>query len=212
MAIGTPAAAKNIVIALGGMMVQSIVNGFTLSFIAGFTATNKLYGLLEIAATSYGYAVTTYVGQNYGAGEHDRIRSGMKAAISLSLITSAVIAVIMLLFGRPITMIFISREDPALAAAAGDIAYWYLCCMAISLPILYLLYVFQSGLQGLGNTLATMVSGIIEFFLRVSLSITVGITGFQYGIFGAEVSAWWGAAVFLALSFIKACKKLTSKP
>ena len=212
MAIGTPAAAKNIVIALGGMMVQSIVNGFTLSFIAGFTATNKLYGLLEIAATSYGYAVTTYVGQNYGAGKHDRIRSGMKAAISLSLITSAVIAVIMLLFGRPITMIFISREDPALAAVAGDIAYWYLCCMAISLPILYLLYVFQSGLQGLGNTLATMVSGIIEFFLRVSLSITVGITGFQYGIFGAEVSAWWGAAVFLALSFIKACKKLTSKP
>ena len=208
MAIGTPAAAKNIVIALGGMMVQSIVNGFTLSFIAGFTATNKLYGLLEIAATSYGYAVTTYVGQNYGAGKHDRIRSGMKAAISLSLITSAIIAAVMLLFGRPITMIFISREDPVLAAAAEDIAYWYLCCMAISLPILYLLYVFQSGLQGLGNTLATMVSGIIEFCLRVSLSIAVGITGFQYGIFGAEVSAWWGAAIFLALSFVKAYKKL----
>lgn len=208
LAIGTPAAAKNIIIALGGMVVQSIVNGFTLSFIAGFTATNKLYGLLEIAATSYGYAVTTYVGQNFGAGKHKRIRDGMKSAVALSLITSCVIAAIMLLFGRPITMIFISREDPVLAASAGDIAYWYLCTMAVSLPVLYLLYVFQSGLQGLGNTLSTMVSGIIEFCLRVSLSMAVGISGFQYGIFGAEVAAWWGAAIFLILSFVRNFKKV----
>ncbi|MBO5318031.1 MAG: MATE family efflux transporter [Oscillospiraceae bacterium] len=208
LAIGTPAAAKNIIIALGGMMVQSIVNGFTLSFIAGFTATNKLYGLLEIAATSYGYAVTTYVGQNFGAGKHKRIKEGMTSAVLLSLITSAVIAAIMLVFGRPITMVFISREDPVLAAAAGDIAYWYLCAMAVSLPVLYLLYVFQSGLQGLGNTLSTMVSGIIEFCLRVSLSIAVGFSGFQYGIFGAEVAAWWGAAIFLILSFVRNFKKV----
>ena len=211
LGIGTPAAAKNIIIALGGMVVQSIVNGFTLSFIAGFTATNKLYGLLEIAATSYGYAVTTFVGQNYGAGRSQRIKDGMKSAVALSLITSAVIAAIMLLFGRPITMIFISREDPVLAAAAGDIAYWYLCAMAVSLPTLYLLYVFQAGLQGLGNTMTTMISGIIEFCLRVSLSFLVGFTGFQYGIFGAEVSAWWGAAIFLVLSFVKNYKRIISR-
>lgn len=208
MGIGTPAAAKNIIIALGGMVVQSIVNGFTLSFIAGFTATNKLYGLLEIAATSYGYAVTTYVGQNFGAGKLRRIKEGMTSAVVLCVATSAVIAAIMLLFGRPITMVFISREDPVLAAAAGDVAYWYLCAMAISLPVLYLLYVFQAGLQGLGNTVSTMVSGIIEFCLRLGLSFLVGFTGFQYGIFGAEVSAWWGAAIFLVLSFAKNYKRI----
>ena len=65
MGIGIPAAVKNIIIAAGGMVVQTVVNGFdSMAFIAGFTATNKLYGLLEIAALSYGYAVTTYVGQN----------------------------------------------------------------------------------------------------------------------------------------------------
>ena len=60
MGIGIPAGAKNIIIAVGGMIVQTVVNSFdSVSFIAGFTATNKLYGLLEIAALSYGYAVTT---------------------------------------------------------------------------------------------------------------------------------------------------------
>lgn len=205
--IGSPVAAKNTVIALGGMTVQSVVNKFTLSFIAGFTATNKLYGLLEIAAISYGYAVTTYVGQNYGAMALDRVKSGMKSATILALSTSLVIAAIMLIFGRPITMLFISREDMALAVDAGNIAYWYLSAMAVSLPILYLLYVYQSGLQGLGNTVMTMWSGILEFVLRVSLSFVVALTGFQYGIFGAEVSAWWGAAIFLIWGFIRTYRK-----
>lgn len=200
--LGSPIAAKNIIIALGGMVVQTIVNGFTLSFIAGFTATNKLYGLLEIAATSYGYAVTTYVGQNFGAAAIDRIRRGIRSATGLAVATSLVIAGIMFVFGREITMIFISREDAALAAAAGEIAYRYLCVMSISLPMLYLLYVYQAGLQGMGNTLIPMSSGIVEFCLRVSLSMLIAFTGFQEGIFLAEVSAWWGAAIVLFFGYL----------
>ena len=140
MGIGIPAAVKNIIIAAGGMVVQTVVNGFdSVSFIAGFTATNKLYGLLEIAALSYGYAVTTYVGQNYGAGLLPRIRSGVRAANALALLSSLVIAGVMLLFGRQITMLFISREDMALALEAGETAFRYLQLMSVSLPILYIL-------------------------------------------------------------------------
>lgn len=211
MRIGTPIAAKNVIIALGGMVIQSIVNGFDMSFIAGFTATNKLYGLLEIAALSYGYAVTTYVGQNYGAGQTARIRSGVRSAVVLSILTSFVIGGLMLLLGRSITMLFISSEDPVLAAAAGETAYRYLCVMSFSLPALYLLYVFLSALQGMGRTVATMVSGIVEFVLRVSLAFLVGWSGYQNGIFGAEVSAWFGAAVFLAVSYFRGIRKLMKK-
>ena len=56
------------------MIVQSVVNSFGVIFIAGFTATNKLYGVLEVAGISYGYAMITYVGQNLGAGKIDRIK------------------------------------------------------------------------------------------------------------------------------------------
>lgn len=206
--IGSPIAAKNMIIATGGMVIQSYVNGFALSFIAGFTATNKLYGLLEIAALSYGYAVTTYVGQNYGAHRPDRIRKGVRSAVILSLITSVVMAVLMLLLGRHITMLFISSEDPAMMAAAGETAYQYLCVMSLCLPILYLLYVFLSALQGIGRTVDTMVSGIIEFFLRVGLAMVVGHLGYAAGLYGAEVSAWFGAAVYLAISYFRGMRKL----
>ena len=206
--IGTPIAAKNTVIAVGGMAIQSIVNGFSVSFIAGFIATNKLYGLLEIAALSYSYAVTTYVGQNYGAGNIDRIRKGVRSATSLSLITSVVIAVVMLVFGRNIISLFISSEDPGMVAAASDTSYAYLCVMSAFLPVLYLLYVFLSALQGIGKTVSTMVSGIIELVSRVSFAVVVAWIGIEYLIFGAEVTAWLGAAIFLGVSYFLAMRKL----
>lgn len=207
-AIGTPAAAKNIIISVGGMAVQAIVNGFGTGFIAGYTATSKLYGLLEIAAISYGYAITTYVGQNYGARKVQRIRQGIRTAIKLSLATSIVIAAIMVLFGRSITALFISTEIPTLAAEAKYVAYCFLCVMAAFLPVLYLLYVFLSALQGMGYTGITLISGIIEFLIRLIIARIVGWSGYEMGIFSAEIIAWMGAAIFLASNYYKKIKLL----
>ena len=212
MAIGIPGAAKNVIIAAGGMVVQTVVNSFdSMSFIAGFTATNKLYGLLEIAALSYGYAVTTFVGQNYGAGLIPRIRQGVRAANALALISSLVIAAIMFLFGREITMLFISREDMALAAEAGETAYRYLCCMSASLPVLYVLYVYMSGLQGMGNTVFPMYSAVFELVIRIGASIAVAYIGFREGIFLAEVGAWFGGAATQALGYFLQIRKIQQK-
>ena len=209
MGIGIPAAVKNIIIAVGGMIVQTVVNSFdSMAFIAGFTATNKLYGLLEIAALSYGYAVTTYVGQNYGAGNLPRIRSGVRAANILAVLSSLVIAAVMLIFGRPITMLFISREDALLALEAGETAYRYLCLMSVSLPILYLLYVYMSALQGMGNTVAPMWSAAFELAIRLAVAFTVAYLGVRSGIFWAEVGAWYGGAVTQALGYFLQIRKM----
>ena len=209
MGIGIPAAVKNIIIAAGGMVVQTVVNGFdSMSFIAGFTATNKLYGLLEIAALSYGYAVTTYVGQNYGAGLLPRIRSGVRAANTLALISSLVIAAVMLLFGRQITMLFISREDAVLALEAGETAFRYLMLMSVSLPVLYVLYVYMSALQGMGNTVAPMWSAAFELAIRIAVAFLVARIGFRDGIFFAEVGAWVGGALTQALGYILQIRKI----
>ncbi len=201
MGLGVPVAAQNVIISVGGMAMQTVVNRFDTAFIAGFTATNKLYGILEIAASSYGYAVTTYTGQNYGAIRYDRIKKGITWAVIISLATSALIGGLMVLFGREITMLFISREDPVLAAAAGDTAYQYLTVMALCLPLLYLLFAYRSALQGMGNTRIPLLSGVVEFVIRVGGAVLIGITLWQQGMFYAEVSAWAGAAVLLAAAY-----------
>ena len=87
--LGFPMALQNAIIAMGSMVVQFVINGYGMLFLAGFTATNKLYGLLEIAATSYGFAVTSYVGQNLGARLVNRIKRGQRAAAVVAFLTSA---------------------------------------------------------------------------------------------------------------------------
>ena len=65
--LGSPLAVQNMVIHIGGMVLQSIINTYGVAFLAGFTATNKLYGALELAAIAFGYSIATYTGQNMGA-------------------------------------------------------------------------------------------------------------------------------------------------
>ena len=208
LALGVPLATQNVIICVGGMSLQSIVNGFGTTFIAGYTATNKLYGLLEIAAVSYGFAVTTYTGQNYGAKEYGRIRSGTSWAVLLSVVTSAVIAAMMLIFGRDITMLFISADSAELELAAGETAYRYLCIMSSCLPVLYLLHAYRSALQGMGNVLIPMLSGGMELIMRVGFAFIAGGMAWQEGVFLAEVFAWTGAAVLLAVSYYISAAKL----
>lgn len=207
MWLGVPMAFQNAVIAVGGMIVQMIVNGFGVVFIAGFTATNKLYGLLEVAATSYGYAMTTYAGQNLGAGKLKRVSRGLKGAVIISIITSCTIAVFMLLFGKSILSLFISAgaEDGIKALA---VAFRYLAIMSVFLPILYILHVVRSCIQGLGNTLLPMISGMAEFLMRTGAAFFLPALLGENGILYAEVLAWIGADMILIPSYFYVMKRI----
>ncbi len=205
--LGLPMAFQNAIISVGGMIVQTVVNGFGVIFIAGFTATNKLYGVLEVAATSYGYAMITYVGQNLGAGKVDRIRRGMRAALGIAVLTAAVIAACMLFFGQGILGCFISGEPQEVEMTMG-IAYHYLSIMSICLPVLYILHVIRSALQGMGDTLMPMASGIAEFVMRTGTAVALPLVIGEEGIFYAEILAWMGADVILAGSYFVRMRKM----
>jgi len=198
--LSLPLGFQNAIICIGGMIVQSVVNGFGVLFLAGYTATNKLYGLLEIAAVSFGYAISTYVGQNVGAGEYKRLRSGHVAALVVSVATSLVITFVMLLLGKTFISLFLSGT-PEEIEAAGAVAWRYLLFMSLALSALYLLYAYRSALQGMGNTFIPMVSGILEFIMRTAM--VLGLTRIigSDGIFFAEISAWIGAALLLGISY-----------
>lgn len=206
--LGTPMAAQNTIIAIGGLVIQSIVNGFGVIFIAGYTASNKLYGILEIAATSYGYAMVTYVGQNLGAGLWQRIRQGVRHALGIALATSVVIAIAMLLTGRMLVGSFIIGS-PQEVLEATEIAYYYLAIMSIFLPILYLLHLYRSSLQGMGDTMLPMASGIAEFVMRTGAALTLPHILGQEGIFYAEVLAWVGADLILITAYYVRIHKLS---
>ena len=122
-------------------------------------------------------------------------------AAFISLITSVLISGTMILFGRNITMLFIHSDIKALEQAAGNTAYRYLCVMSLALPILYLLHIYRAALQGVSNTRIPLLSGVVEFVIRLGGSVLVSMSVWQEGIFLAEVGAWVGAAVLLAVAY-----------
>lgn len=210
LSLGSPMAAQNAIIAVGGMIITSVVNGYGVAFIGGFTASNKLYGVLEIAATSYGYAMVTYVGQNLGAGKQERIRKGMHYAITVALVTSVVIATVMLVFGSQIVGTFVSGS-PQEVTEATQVGYTYLSIMSICLPILYILHVTRSAVQGMGNTVLPMISGIAEFIMRTGGVLLLPSLIGENGIFIAEVLAWAGADIILIPSYFITMRRSVSQ-
>lgn len=210
MRLGTPIAFQNLIIAVGGMIVQSVVNSVGVTFMAGFTATNKMYGLLEIAAISYGYAMVIYVGQNLGARKIHRVRQGVRIANLLGLGIAVVVAGFMIVFGRSIVGLFISGT-PAEVAEATEIGYHYLFIMSLCLPILYYLYVTRAAIQGAGNAMLPMLSGVVEFVMRTLVILFLPLVIGNEGIYYAEVAAWAGADVVLCISYFYVMAKITKQ-
>lgn len=205
--LGAPMAFQNAIIGGGGLVVQYVINGFGFIFVAGFTATNKLYGLLELAATSFGFAMATFSGQNLGAKKYQRIRTGMNSAIKMAAVTSLITSVAAILFGRSILMLFISGT-PTEVEAVVEVAYRYLSTMAAMLFILYLLHLYRSALQGMGDTVIPMISGIIELIMRISVILLLPRIIGEAGIYFAEIAAWVGAEILLMIVYYMRLNKL----
>ena len=200
--LGIPVMFQNAIISIGGMVLQSVINGFGVLFVAGFTATNKLYGILETAGISYGYAISTFVAQNKGAGNHKRIKAGMRKGTVMAFATSVLISVLMFLWGKDILSLFISAQE-AQADQVLRIAHHYLMVMSTFLIVLYALHTYRSALQGMGDTVMPMVSGMVEFAMRVSAAIFLPRLMGQEGIFYAEILAWAGACVLLVTVYYR---------
>jgi len=210
LALGTPMMLQSFVISIGGMLLASVVNSFGVTFIGGYTSANKLRGVLEIAATSFDFAMITYVGQNLGAGNFDRIRTGMRRATATTVAISCVIGCGMLLFGRQIIGLFLSG-DPQEVAAATEVAVRYLSLMSFFMPVLYVLHISRSAVQGMGNTVLPMMAGFGELIVRVFGVLLLPKAMGGDGIFLAEVLAWTGGALIVVPSYFVTFKKVRGK-
>ena len=182
------------------MIVQSSVNAQGSSFVAGYTAVNKLYGLLECSAISMGAAFTTYASQNYGAGNFGRVRRGVNVAMILAVGVALILLLIVLPLRYILPQLFIDTSEVG-AADAIDVAGRYLTNMILSLPILYLVYVHRNNLQAIGNSSWSLISGIAEALSRVVMAkLLFGAVGVEI-MFYIEPVAWLMAWLFVLIPY-----------
>ena len=203
---GIPMAFQNSFIAIGGVILQSVINEYGSDFVAGFTATNKIYLLFEGAAIALGSTMMVYVGQNCGAGNYKRINTGIRFALLISLFLSVILCIILICSGKLVLSLFISA-DSATEQKILSIAYQYLKILCFLLFMLYLLHIYRNALMGLGNTTGPLGSGIAEFLCRITIAlIFVKFIG-QNALYFAESTAWIGADIVMIPAFYCVLKK-----
>ena len=186
---GLPIALQYVVITAGGMILQSSVNLQGSLFIAGYTATNKLYSFLQCFAMSFGVSACTFLSQNYGAGLYERVITG------IALITR-----------WQILRVFLDVNEAG-GWEALEIAVRYLTLMAPCFIIVHLLHVFRNVLQSMGVAVWALASGVAEFAARVFMSqIATNWIGTD-ALFIAEPASWLGAMLCVFLPYFYYRKK-----
>lgn len=206
---GIPLALQYVIIHLGGMIVQSTINDQGGSFVAGYTAVNKLYGLLECSAIALGSSFTTFASQNFGAGSHRRVRRGVNVAMVLAVGVASVLLVIVLPLRSALPQVFMDVGEAG-AHEAIYVASRYLTNMILSLPILYLVYVHRNNLQAIGIASWSLVSGIAEAVSRVVMAkLCLPFVGIEI-MFYIEPVAWLMAWLFVLVPYYFYQRKLLS--
>ena len=178
---------------LGILMVQGLVNSFGTVVMAAFAAAVKIDAFAYMPVQDFGNAFSTFIAQNYGAKEKQRIQHGLKAAVRISAIFCIVISTFVFLFAKPLMMIFVDAGETHIIMEG--VRYLRIeGAFYIGIGWLFLLY----GLyRALGKPGMSVVLTIFSLGTRVVLAYILSAIP-QIGVTGI----WWSVPIGWALADI----------
>ena len=201
--LGIPVSLQFTITSIGSMCLQGAVNGFGANVIAGFTAAGKVENLTNIPMSGLGVATQTFVGQNYGAKNYDRIVKSIHKIFVLDLIVSVAMSITLYAIGEPLVSLFSTEVNNEMMFAAKR----YILATAQCYSLVAILFVLRNSLQGLGYTYANMIAGAGELVGRIAIAfIFTKIIGFSAVCYAAP-AAWLLADIPLAIIYINKQKK-----
>ena len=166
----------------GILMVQGLVNSFGATIMAAFAAAVKIDTFAYLPVQDFGNAFSTFTAQNYGAGNHSRIRAGIRQAFLMSIRFSIVISLIVFLFAASLMKIFIVPSEHAVIAAGVQylrIEGSFYC----GIGCLFLLYGYYRAInQAEMSVVLTVISLGLRVLLAYILSGVIGVTGIWIAI------------------------------
>ena len=188
--IGLPAGIQNGLIAASIMALMAKVNTYEYDFTAGFNVGNKIDCFAFLPVQSFGNAVTTFVGQNVGAGRMDRVRTGTRVTLLMSILWCVAAAAVIMPLSRPIMLLFSQTEA---VVEAGVLYLWWVMPFY---PLFATLFVLNFAMRGAGDALFPLVNSIISVVVvRVILCYILADAFGQQYMFGCYAGGWLVGAV-----------------
>ena len=212
--LGLPSGITQGIFSLSSLLVQSLTNSMGPIVIATSIVVMRIDGFAMLPCFSYGNAMTTYTGQNYGAKKLDRLEQGSVQGILISFITSLILTTATLLLGRPLAGIFTDTQQLI------DYTAKMLRILAAGYLVMGMTQTVQGYLRGIGDTKTPMW---ISIFTSVIMRIPVAYflarltvteeypNGRAEAIFISLVSAWVVGFILSMIFFFRSRKKLREK-
>ena len=168
----------------GILMVQGLVNSFGVPVMAAFAAAVKIDSFAYMPVQDFGNAFSTFIAQNHGAGQQERIRRGIRSAVIIAVIFCIVISLGVCLFGRELMMLFIEPQETEIISIGVEYLRIEGACYC-GIGCLFLLY----GLyRGLGKPGISVVLTVISLGTRVALAYclapipSIGLSGIWWSV------------------------------
>lgn len=193
--VGLPTGLQNTVISISNVLVQSGINGFGATAMAGFGAYLKVDGFNILPVLSFSMAATTFVGQNYGARKVDRVKKGMWITLGMVTLYTIVTGALLLIFSHQIIRLF--SADTAVIAYGAD-AMKYFCPFYFVLGILNCL---AGTVRGTGKTMPPMIIMLISMciFRIFWIQLALPRIGTIEGIYMLYPVSWAIGAAMMVL-------------
>ncbi len=175
-----PSTLQQTVMGCGNLALQRIVNdfgGIYAGLMSGATAAQRIESFVYIPTFAFGSAMSTFTGQNVGAGKLDRVKQGRRVGLWMGVGVCAALGALVLLFSTPLISLF------GVSAEGMEYGRLYLTIFCPGL-ILFALYMVNNGiLQGAGDASYTAFILLTSFALRIVLAYTLAYnTGLEYRI------------------------------
>lgn len=210
--LGIPSGLTQAIFSLALVFVQSLTNQMGDFVPAINVAIMRVDGFAVLPAFTFGLAISTYIGQNLGAGKTERLKSGEHAALVLALGTSMLIVLAMLLFGKQLIEIFINEEntDPSVYRNVVELGGRGLHILAAGYIAMSITQVYGGILRAAGDTVSTMVISLVTtVVVRVPLAYLLAYlnksegwpNGHPDALFFSLLISWLLGALLVYLRF-----------
>lgn len=206
LSVAVPMALQFGITGSGTVIMQAAINLFGATAVAAYTASSKITSLLMQGATSLGQTMATYSGQNYGAREIKRIKSGVRYSLLIVLVYS-VAAGMVSYFGLPyIIRVFFNAETDFDAILFYAKQYVAICaCFYVPLGVIF---TFRNTMQGCGYGFLPMMGGVVELLARlICAAIAMKLMIFKLACL-CDGAAWLAAGIFTGVSYLFVMRKI----
>ncbi len=192
--MGLPTGLQYSITAVGSMVMQAANNGLGTVYVSAFTAGMKIKQFAMCPFDALSTSVSTFAGQNYGAGKMDRVKNGIITGVITGITYGVLIGIVLIFWGRNLCMMLVNAKETAVLDQAGK----YLRFLGFFYWSLGILNVCRMSIQALGYSGRSIISGVLEMIARVSVSfILVPVYGFT-AICISDQSAWLLACCYVA--------------